>query len=678
MLSDFVFVSKYAKYNEKLNRRETFEETIDRVMDMHEKKVAGRIPKQELDTLRDMLKQKKIVGSQRALQFGGEAIEEKNWRIFNCVSSFVDRIRYFAEDFYLLLLGSGTGMNVCDVHVNKLPKLVDKIEKTEIFVIPDSIEGWAMAVDRLLNAYYGNNPLPLFDSSQIRPKGAKLRHGGKAPGPDDLMQTLTLINRILNKALGRKLTPLECVDISMHLASCTRAGGIRRASKIVFFDATNEDILNCKTGSWYVENSQRSCANFSAVILPSTPKELYDTIAQRTKEWGEPGVVFFEHEDFCLNPCAEAAMCPQLITDPNGKVVREYTLDMLRNKQTYIDKGYKYESGWQACNLTSINGALINNFEDFAKATYYATLLGTLQALYTNHGYLTEVSQKIVERENLLGVSITGMMMNKDILLDANYQKQCALLAVEVNHKFSKMLGINQSSRITLIKPEGTISLVLESTSGIHPAHAQKYIRHVVCKTNEPPYIHFNKQNPQACFDKYNPTVDPNNLASKDQKVIAFPIEFPNALYSYDLTAIEMLKYAKITQDNWIKYGTALPNSCEKLKHNVSVTVSVNEDEWKEVFDFLWEHRDSFTGVSMLPRFGDYAYKQAPFVRVYELNEIAEDDPYRKEKIEMYHLWYNLRETMKKVDYIDLIEYEDETSFMAEVACAGGKCEVTF
>lgn len=672
MLADFVFTSKYAKYIEKTNRRETYEEAVDRMMDMHARRFSELGDFQEtIGELRNALKNKLIIGSQRALQFGGEAIEEKNWRIYNCTTSYCDRVRFFSEALWLLLCGSGTGFSVCKSHTEKLPAL-KKSSETYIHVVEDSIEGWADGVNALLKGYFGEGPVPFLDYSEIRPKGSKLRHGGKAPGYEGLKLAVDAIRVLLEKVISEgytKLKPVHCFDIVMHLADCVISGGIRRSSTICIFDADDTDMLNAKVGEWYKENPQRARANISAIILPETPKEVYEALFTKTREWGEPGFLFLAHEDYCLNPCSEASMCPLLITDPTGKVVEEYSLDMLKNKDHYKALGYTYESGWQACNLTSINGAMVKTQEDFEKASRLATILGTFQTTYSKPGYLTEVSRKILKRENLLGVSITGMMMNKEVLLNAEGQRKAAQIAVETNKEFAKLLGIRPSSRITLVKPEGTASLVLGSTSGIHPAHAPKYIRHVQCTDNDAPYLHFEKTNPQACF---------NCAWARDQKTIAFPMEFKNAIYSYEISAIDLLNYSLMTQQNWVTYGNARADSCEGLKHNVSITVSVAPDEWGSVRDYLWENRQFFTGVAMLATSGDYDFDQAPFVRVYAPAEISDSDPHREKKLFYWNLWNELRVSLKDVDYTQMVEFEDHTNFTQEAACAGGQCEVSF
>lgn len=678
MLSDFVFTSKYAKYVDNLKRRETYEEAVDRMMDMHQNKFSKMgVRENVFEEVRNALKNKKIIGSQRALQFGGKAIEEKNWRIYNCTTSYCDRTRFFAEALWLLLCGAGTGFSVCKSHVAKLPSL-NKAKKSFVMTVEDSIEGWADAVHALIKGYMGEGDVPFFDYSEIRPKGAKLRHGGKAPGHEGLKLALTQIRALFDKALddGKglglkevRLSPIQCFDVVMYLADCVISGGIRRSSTICIFDADDTEMMNAKVGNWFSENPQRARANISAIILPSTSKETYEEIFARTRgNWGEPGFLFLAHEDYCLNPCSEASMCPQLITDPQGNVVERYTLDLLNNKEYYKALGYKYESGWQACNLTSVNGALVKTEEDFLEATRLATVLGTFQTAYSEPGYLTEVSRKILQRENLLGVSITGMMMNKDVLLNEECQRKAATLAVETNTKLSAFLGLKASSRITLVKPEGTASLVLGATSGIHPAHAERYIRHVQSTDNDAPFLHFEKHNPQACFD---------SVWARGQKVIAFPMEFKGAIYAHEITAIDLLNASLMTQKNWVHYGNARPEACQDLKHNVSITVSVGENEWDEVKDYLWENRMYFTGVAMLAASGDYDYEQAPFVRVFSPDEVSANDPHRAKKLEYWKLWNYLNETLTDVDYTAMEEFEDNTAFTQEAACAGGQCTVS-
>ncbi len=641
-LSNYIFTGKYAKHVS--GTRETYSETIDRMLSMFPF-VAG---------LRSALINKEISSSQRALQFGGEAILEKNARLYNCTVSFCDRLDFFSEAFYLLLCGCGVGFSVQKHHVACLPAL-NKGEGTKICIVPDSIEGWASSVNHLLNHYFGGEAKPLFDYSEIRAEGSPLRHGGKAPGYLPLKRAHSRITEILDSA--EKLSPIQAFDITMHLADAVISGGIRRSATIAIFSPDDEEMIQSKTGDWFINNPQRGRANISAMITPDTPRSVYDRLFEATKQFGEPACIFSPSTEYINNPCVEITMCPVLIKK-EGEVQEEYTLDM------FTDSSYTKESGWQFCNLTTINAEKQETREQFLDSVRLATILGTIQASFTN--MMDATTQAIVRRESLLGVSITGILANPRIL---DWMEEGADLAKEVNKKWANILGIPCASRITCIKPEGTASLVLGTCAGIHPYHAPKFIRRVQANIYEDIYKLYSSINPESC--EVSVWGDP-----KTARVVAFPCEAPpSSITSQDLGDIQHLEIALRVNKEWVRRGTALPARLEGAHHNVSITVSV--DDWDSVREYLWQNREFFTGVSLLSKSGDYDYEQAPLQAVYDNPDPS--DPYYTKKVEIRDLYYKLLDSEQKVDFSLFREEEDNTTFNeAGEACSGGNCELEY
>ena len=674
LLGDYVYQAKYAKYNKELMRRETWADSVKRMMDMHREKYADKLHLigDIIDQIEGAIRSKKITGSQRALQFGGKAILEKEMRLYNCVVSHCDRPDFFAEMFWLLLCGCGAGFSVQTHHVNQIPA-IRKPTQEFYFAVPDSIEGWADAVKHLIHAYTHENAMkPRFDYTSIREKGSALRHGGKAPGHEPLKKALENVERILEGAVGRKLKTIECFDMGMFLADAVISGGIRRSATIALFDIDDKDMISAKTGNWFIDNPQRGRANISAVITPDTTQELFYELFDSTKQFGEPGFVFMDSKEWLFNPCVEICMCPVLI-EKEGQVVKNYTLDLLdfERRQEWIECGYSFKSGWQACNLSTINCSNIDSPDEYFEMASLASVLGTLQAGYTDTTYLGDTSRKIIEREALLGVSMTGVMDKPSIFLDPENQRRASMMACNVNQSMAQTLRIAPASRITCIKPEGSVSLVVGSSAGIHPHHAHKYLRRVQANKSESVYQHFASINPEFVEE---------SVWGNDFNLV-FPVEVDkDAIVKNDLTAIEFLERVRSTQKWWIESNERIMRAdrLEGASHNVSVTATVKEDEWEDVAEYLWANRDSFSGVSLLSNFGDYDYQQAPMTTIYELDEIAEDDPKRQEKIDALNLFNRLKEVAQYVDYTLMYEEEDETDLQGAVACGGGACDITF
>jgi len=722
-LQNYTFVSKYARWIPEKNRRETWKEAVERVKNMMHTMYADKGISDEINWAYDMMYKKKILGSQRGLQFGGDPILKRHAKIYNCTSSYCDRLRFFQECFWLLLCGSGTGFSVQKHHVAKLPSLEHEIENGEgtKYVIEDSIEGWADALGVLLSSYFSKpieefkmykNTYVVFDYSNIRPKGSDLSSGvGKAPGFEPLANGLEKIRTLLDRCIAngqKKLRPIDAYDIIMHSSDAVLSGGVRRSASLALFSADDEEMAKAKTGNWYIDNPQRARSNNSALLLKDeTTLEQFQTLMESVKEFGEPGFIWSDSTEMTFNPCVEVGMWP--VDEETGK------------------------SGWQGCNLSTINCSSIEDENDFYDRCKAAAIIGTLQAGFTKLDYLGEISCKIFQREALLGVSLTGIMEKHDLVLSEKVLKAGAKIAVDTNKEMAKKIGINQAARVTCLKPEGTSSSMLGTSSGIHPHHAKRYIRHVQANILEAPYQHFKNYNPQACEKS-------SWSANNTDEVIKFPIEVPDgAKLKNQLPAVDMLAIVKDTQKNWV-YSGKNKGLCtqEYLSHNVSNTVTVKPDEWEDVTKYIYNNRKYFAGISLIPQSGDKDYPQAPFTTVYTSREIVKEYgnaalwcsglielglnafdnnlwaacdyvtlnqahkdhdesklkfvtkmknfagkyfggdvkrlTYCMKDVYNWKIYCDLYDTYKKVDYTQLLETEDNTAGIEEISCAGGAC----
>jgi len=647
VLQDYIFTSKYARWIKEEQRRETWREAGDRVKQMMLDKYSGMGIDDDIEWAYDMMRKKRVLGSQRALQFGGKPALKKNARIFNCVASYCDRPKFFQEFFWLLLCGCGAGFSVQKHHIAKLPefnpfrtgqrKRIMAI-RAKTHIIPDTIEGWSDALGILLATYFDcppedrfekwrNNEVK-FDYSNIRAKGADLSSGiGKAPGPEGLRQALDKIRELLNRccAEGRqRLRPIDAFDICMHTADAVLSGGVRRSATIALFSVDDKEMVQAKTGNWWQENPQRQRANISALLIRNqTTKEQFAELMDSVKQFGEPGFYWSDSPEMVPNPCVEIGF---------------FTYDIINEKkflkwkenhgcEAIIGDPEKIglRSGWQGCNLSTTNCANLKGdtieekiawFMDNVKA---ATILGTLQAGFTELDYLGETSENIFRREALLGVSMTGMMDNHAVVLDPEVQRKAASLVKKVNASLAAKIGINPFARGTCLKPEGTGSLILGTlATGIHSHHYVRYLRTVQANTDEKTYQYFKKFNPNAC----EPSL---TSATKTDDVVYFPIEVPDgAKTKNQLPALKMLEIVKSTQQNWVMNGKRKERcTMPWIENNVSNTVTVREDEWDEVTSYIFKNRKYFTGITLLGTSGDKDYPQAPYCAVYTSRQIA-------------------------------------------------------
>lgn len=604
VVGEYVFLSKYSQTHN--GKKEGWQDAVNRVMDMHLKRYSERIKPEDEKEFSSLFArayslygEQRVLGAQRALQYGGELMLEKHARFYNCSSTYVDRVQVFEEIMYLLLCGAGTGYSVQHIHTEQLPipKGFDNTKQSEKFLIPDTIEGWAEAVGKLMTAYYYGGADIEFDYSAIRPKGAYIRGGFKAPGPDPLRQAIEKVHHIVNRIKGRKLRPFELHYIICICANSVVTGGVRRSAMISIFDVDDAEMASCKTGNWISTMPELCRSNNSAAILPNTSKEAFDAIYENTKMYGEPGFVFIDSPWFVYNPCGEVGMYPR-VQDENGD----------------------WHSGWGFCNLAEINGGKVKTEQDFYDACEAASVICTLQAGYTNFRVLEKWSQKIAERDALIGIGITGLCENPDILFNADIQKRGAEIVKETNQKVARMIGINPAARCTVVKPSGNSSQLLGTLSGITPGHSRHYIRHIQAADTEQAIQEWIKVNPDMVEDSV--------WAPDREKVIAFPVTLPEgALLKQNLTAIDFLKFVLLTKRNWIEFGTNFdhPSTKEnpKLRMNVSNTCTVRPEEWDDVREFLWEHRSEFGGISLLSSFGDLDYPQAPYTEVLDETELA-------------------------------------------------------
>ena len=611
ILSDITVYMKYAKYRPELKRRETWKELVKRNMDMHIKTYPNL--KEEIKEVYKFVSNKKILPSMRSMQFAGKPIELSPNRIYNCAFAPVDDWRIFSEIMFLLLGGTGVGYSVQQHHVDCLPEIrKPSIDKTRRFLIGDSIEGWADAVSVIVKAYFFGGSKPVFDFRDIREKGARLvTSGGKAPGPQPLKECLIKLEGILDaKKDGEKLKPIEVHDMVCHIADAVLAGGIRRAALIALFSATDEQMISCKSGAWWETNPQRGRANNSAVLMRhKITKEYFLELWKRIEASGagEPGIYLSNDKDWGTNPCCEIALRP-----------------------------------FQFCNLCEVNVSDVDTQEELNARVKAASFVGTLQAGYTDFHYLRPIWQRTTEKDALIGISMTGIGSGAVLKLD---MKEAAKVVKIENKRVAEILGINASARCTTVKPAGTTSLALGTSSGIHAWHNDYYIRRVRVGKNESMYTHLAINHPELVEDEY--------FRPHDTAVIGIPQKAPDTAIFRTESPIQLLERVKKVHVEWVKPGHRSGNN----SHNVSATISIREHEWKAVGEWMWENKEFYNGLSVLPYDGG-TYIQAPF------------EDCTKEKYD------ELMKTLNDVDLSKIVEMEDTTDLSGELACAGGACEI--
>ena len=614
ILSDITVHMKYAKYIPELQRRETWEELVDRNKAMHIRKYPSL--ENDINTYYKYVYEKKVLPSMRSLQFGGKPIEISPNRLYNCAYLPIDHIDSFSEVMFLLLSGCGVGYSVQLHSIKKLPEIVKphNIRKRR-FVIGDSIEGWSDAIKVLIKSYLGSKRSSKikFDYSDIRPKGARLvTSGGKAPGPQPLRECLVKIKGILDaKQDGEKLSSLEVHDIVCHIADAVLAGGIRRAALISLFSAYDEEMISCKSGNWWEKDPQRGRANNSAVLIRhKITKEFFMDLWKRIElsGSGEPGIYFNNDKDWGTNPCCEIALRP-----------------------------------FQFCNLCEVNVSDVDTQEELNDRVAAASFIGTLQAGYTEFHYLREVWQETTEKDALIGVSMTGIASGKVLKLNVHEAADHVKL---MNKLTAKTIGINPAARTTCVKPAGTTSLVLGTSSGIHAWHNKYYIRRMRVGKNEAIYNYLAVNHPELIEDEY--------FRPHDTAVIEIPQAAPKGSIVRTESAFDLLDRVKKIATEWVKPG----HKSGSNTHNVSATISLKENEWDKAGEWMWKNRDNYNGLSVLPYDGG-TYTQAPFEDVTKTK-------------------YNeMSKTLQNIDLSKIVESDDNTDLSGELACAGGSCEIT-
>ncbi len=613
ILSDVVIFNKYAKYIPEIGRRESWEEICERNMAMHIKSFP-QLRAEIQNVYKKFVIPKKVLPSMRSMQFGGKPIDMNNTRMFNCCCLPVDSIYSFSETMFLLLGGSGVGYSVQRHHVEQLPVVAGPKATKRRYVIGDSIEGWADTIKVLMRAYLEGRSTPDFDYRDIRPKGARLiTAGGKAPGPEPLRMCVENIKHVLNGAIGRKLTPLECHDIQCHIADAVLSGGIRRAAMIAFFSPDDMDMITCKSGPWWELNPQRGRANNSVVLLRGTIDEAtFKAIWKRVEDSnaGEPGVYWTYDRDILSNPCVEATL-------------RMYSF----------------------CNLTTGNASEVKTQEELIEMVKAGTFIGTLQASYTNFHYLRDIWKEVTEDDALIGVSMTGIGSGTLETLDL---VSAAQAVVDENARVAAIIGIKPAARTSLLKPEGTASIVVGSASGIHAWHNDYYLRRMRVGKNEALYHYMVAKFPRLVEDcKFKPHLE---------AVMTFPQKAPEGAILRTESFMDLLERVKRFNQEWIAPG----HNRGVQKHNVSCTISLKADEWEACGNWMWENRDNYNGISVLPYDGG-TYVQAPF------------EDCTKAEYEELMLYIS---DQGNFDLSQVAEEEDSTNHTGELACAGGQCEV--
>jgi len=611
ILSDIVIFSKYAKYLPDKHRRETWDEIATRNKNMHIKKYPRLT--EEIKEAYKLVYDKKVLPSGRALQFSGKPIEINPARQYNCVACAIDHPDVFAEIMFLMLSGCGTGISVQKHHIEKLPPIRGTLKRTRRFLVADNIEGWADAVKVLMYSYFFNKSEPIYDFSDIRAKGAPLvTSGGKAPGAQPLKDCLHDMRKVLDTvAPGEQLSPFQAHELVCYIGDAVLSGGVRRSSIISLFSYDDNEMLTCKSNAWWEKKPHLARANNTAVLLRHRIKKaefgkLWNKISQFKS--GEPAFCFSNNPEYLLNPCAEASL---------------------------RSPGF--------CNLTTINFSAVNTQEEFEVAARVAAFIGTLQASYTDFHYLRDVWIRSAEKDALLGIGITGLA--RDTLYDFDVVKAAEVAEAE-NKRVAALLDIKPAARLTLIKPEGTSSSILGTSSGIHAWHSKYYIRRIRLNKEEVVYKYLLNRVPKLIEDD----IEKPHIGA----ILSIPVRAPDdAILREDETALAFLERVKFVYRNWIIPGHRKGDNT----HSVSATVTMRDDEWEQVGDWLWRNREFYNNLSFLPA-NEKIYPQMPF------ESITQE---RYEELQKY---------LKEIDTSEILEENDATTLQQEGACQGGACEI--
>lgn len=610
VLSDIIVFSKYARFIPELGRRENWEDIVLRNMQMHTKRFPD-LTQEIRKVYKDFVIPKKVLPSMRSLQFGGESIERSPSRIYNCSFLHASTPDAFSETMFLLLGGTGVGYSVQKHHVDQLPIVKGPKKTVRRYLIPDCIEGWADAVKMLVESYFYNKQAVKFDFSSIRKKGSPLvTTGGKAPGPQPLKDCLHNLEGVLNASIGRKLKPVEVHDMLCFEADAVLAGGIRRSACISLFSLDDIEMMNCKQGSWWEQNPQRGRSNNSVVLERDKVTEAeFKAVLKRTElsKAGEPGITFTDDKEYGLNPCAEISL---------------------------VNKGF--------CNLTEANADGVKDQEDLNSRVKAAAFIGTLQAAYTDFHYLSPEWKENAEEEALLGVSLTGIAAGDIFALDL---KEAAEEAKKENERVAGLIGINKAARVTCVKPSGTASLCLGTSSGIHAFYNDYYIRRMRLNKDEPLYGYIKETNPELVEDDF---FRPDQTA-----VLSIPLKAPLNATLRSESAMDMLERVKKFNVDWVHAGHRQGANY----NNVSCTVSLKDDEWDKAGQWMWDNRNTFTGISVLP-YDSGTYQQPPF------------EDCTKEVFD------RMSELVNDINLDDIKEDTDMTNLTGEAACSGGQCEI--
>lgn len=619
----FIHKSRYARWLSEENRRETWAETVQRYVDFWINR--GQLDDATAKKMYSAIYNLEVMPSMRCLMTAGEALDKDNVAGFNCSYLHIDSPRSFDELMYVLMCGTGVGFSVERNFINKLPDIAETFHETDtVIVVSDSKIGWASAFRELISLLYAGK-IPKWDVSRVRPAGERLKtFGGRASGPEPLVDLFNFCIEIFQKAKGRKLTSIECHDIVCKIADIVVVGGVRRSALISLSNLSDGRMAKAKSGDWWRNEGQRALANNSVAYTEKPDFEAFLSEMQNLYESkaGERGIF--------------SRIAAQNVASRNGR--RDHEQDFGTNPCSEIILRSN-----QFCNLSEIVVRADDDLNSLKKKAEMAAIIGTLQATLTDFRYLRNVWSKNTEEEALLGVSLTGIMDNR-ILGGAEpdelekYLTKLKDVTIKTNKTWAKKLGINQSAAITCVKPSGTVSQLVDSASGIHPRFSEFYIRRV----------RSDKKDPLAVFMENKGFPVEQDVMSLSNSVFSFPIKSPKGSVTVSqVGAMQQLELWKAYQNYW----------CE---HKPSITVYYTDDEFLQVAQWIWENFDLCSGISLLP-VSDHVYQQAPY-------ENIDKDQYKA----------LLASMPKNIDWEDLasFETEDNTTGSQELACTGGACEI--